>query len=109
MAHDPRVGEEARHVARSEARDLHDVEACEAAPECVALPEDREPGEARLEALQADLLEQAHIVRGGKAPLLVMVGEVLRSGGAPEAAELSVGAGQERGGRGRHGGSPEQS
>jgi len=96
VADDAGVGEEARHVARPEARDLLEVEPREGAAERVALPEDGEPGEAGLEPLEADLLEQAHVVRGRVAPFLVVVAEVLRSGDSPEAAELPVGAGEER-------------
>jgi hypothetical protein len=48
------------------------------AAEGVALAEDGQPGEAGLEALEAELLEEAAVVVDRPPPLGVVVGEELR-------------------------------
>jgi hypothetical protein len=48
------------------------------AAECVTLAEDREPAQAGLEAFEAQLLEQPVIVGDGHAPLVVVIGAILR-------------------------------
>ena len=70
----------------AEPRDPLEVEAGERLPEVVALPQDRQPGEARLEPLEHELLEQAAVVVDREAPLGVVVGLVLGRRRAPEAA-----------------------
>jgi hypothetical protein len=98
VPHDPRIAEQARHVARAHARDGVDLEAAEGAPEVLPLPEDRDPGEPGLEALEAELLEEPAVVRHGEAPLAVVVGEVGRLGAGPRAARHAVVAAQHAGG-----------
>jgi hypothetical protein len=66
------------------------VEAGERAAERVPLPQDRQPREARLEPFEADLLEEPPIVRDGNPPLLVVVGDVVLVGPAPEAARTAI-------------------
>ena len=51
---------------------------------------DRQPGEARLEPLEHELLEQAAVVVDREAPLGVVVGLVLGRRRAPEAAGDAV-------------------
>lgn len=69
------------HVALVALGDGSDVEAREGRAEVLALGEDRAPAQPGLEALQAQLLEQAPVVGDGKDPLAVVVGEELP--GAP--------------------------
>jgi len=87
---DPRVGQQARHVACPEARHLRRIEAGERAAERLALPQDREPRESRLEPLETDLLEEPAIVRDGTPPLVVVIGDVVLLRPAPEAAGTPV-------------------
>ena len=105
MADDAGVGEEPGHVLLAEARDLVEIEAGEAFPEILALPEDRQPGQARLEALEADLLEQAKIVRDRTAPFAIVIDGIVGRARAPEAALPAVFAG-DQGFAFRHGGDP---
>ena len=79
MADDARVREQALDVARAEPGDPVDVEVVEGGAEVLALGEDGPPAQARLEALQAELLEQTAVVADRKAPFGVVVGEELRS------------------------------
>jgi hypothetical protein len=101
---DAGVAEQPGHVARSHARHGVDLEIPEGAPEVRPLAEDREPGEAGLEALEAELLEEPAIVGDREAPLLVVVGAVERVAAAPAAARDAVlsarDAGREPGGHG---------
>ena len=61
-----------------------------AAPERLALAQDRQPREAGLKPLEAQLLEQPHVIGDGKAPLAVVVGAVLGSRAGPPAAGDAV-------------------
>ena len=70
--------------------DLVEIEAGEGAAEILALAEDRQPGEAGLEALEADLLEEADVVGDRPAPFAVVIGAILGRAVAPEAALLAV-------------------
>src|SRR5690606_23030226 len=90
MTHDPRVFQEARHVAIGEARHAVDVEPVKGRAEALTFGQDRAPAEPRLKPLQAQLLEQSSVVSDGEAPLAVVVVEKLRSGAAPAAAGLAV-------------------
>src|SRR5580704_1291447 len=95
VAHDPRVREQALDVALAEAGDAPEVEAGEGRPERVALAQDRQPRQARLKALEAQLLEQPHVVGNREAPLCVVIGEVLGSRARPPAARDRVRARQQ--------------
>src|SRR4029078_1905502 len=78
-------------VALAEAGDLVEVEAGEGAAERLALAQDREPGEPRLEPLERELLDQPYVVGDGQPPLVVVVraiGGVLPS--APPAPRDAV-------------------
>jgi hypothetical protein len=104
MAHDALVLQQPLHVARTEARHLVDVKVCERLAEILALGEDRAPAQPRLEAFEAQLLEQAAVVLDREAPLIVVIRQVLRRGQAPSASQLAIGSG-ECGGHGRSVGS----
>lgn len=93
VAHDACVGQQAGDVAVRVAGDAVEIEAMEGAAEVVALGEDGAPAQAGLEALQAQLFEQAPVVIYRKTPFGVVVGEELGRGAAPAAARLAVGAG----------------
>jgi hypothetical protein len=93
VAHDAGVLQQAVDLGRAPAGQHVDVEAGEGAAKVLALFQDGPPAQAGLKALQAQLLEQAPVVGDGKAPFAVVVGQVLRRGQAPVAAQLAVGAG----------------
>ncbi len=86
MADDARVAEQPLDVARLEPRDALELEIGEAFAKSLALAQDREPAQARLEALEADLLEQAAVVGDRESPLAVVVGDVELVIAAPPAA-----------------------
>jgi hypothetical protein len=81
VADDAPVGEQPLHVGRAEAGHRGRVETGERGPERLALAEDRQPGQPGLESLQAQLLEQPHVVPLRDAPLVVVVRPVV--GGRP--------------------------
>ena len=83
---DARVAHQPLDPRRGVARDPGRLEAVEGAPEVVALAQDGDPGEARLEAVEEQLLEERAAVALGNAPLLVVVGDVERIGPRPQAA-----------------------
>src|SRR6476620_1987813 len=85
MADDPRIAEQPLDVALAEARDALGIEAGEATPERLALAEDGDPGESRLEPLEAQALVEAALVAHRPPPLVVVVGDVLRVGRRPAA------------------------
>ena len=74
---DPRVPEQSLHVAVVEPRDPIEIEALEGCAEILAFDENRAPTQARLEALQAQLLVQSPTVCDGKAPFRIVVVEEL--------------------------------
>ena len=90
MADDPRVRKQPVDISVVIAGDLPRIEAIEGAPEVVALAQDRQPRQAGLEALQAQLLEQPPVVVDRVAPLVVVVRAVQRVAGRPPAARPAV-------------------
>jgi hypothetical protein len=76
------------HVALAEARDAFGIEALERSAKRLALPQDRQPREPRLEALEAEPLVDAALVGDRAAPLLVVVAEVGRVTRRPAADEV---------------------
>src|SRR6185503_15069756 len=78
-------------IARAESRDAIDVEFRERRAEVRSLPEDRQPAQAGLESLEADLLEQSPIVGHRPAPLLIVIRDVERITGRPPATGETVG------------------
>ncbi len=69
------------------ARDQRRVEAVEGALEIRALAQDGDPGEAGLEAVQDQLLEQLAVALDRHAPFLVVIGDIERVAAAPGAAD----------------------
>ncbi len=86
MAHDAGVGEGARHLRLAPAGEARGVEAVERGAEVLALPQDRQPAQPGLEAVEHELGEQRPAVGLGPAPLVVVIGDVERVGAAPRAA-----------------------
>ena len=66
------------------------IEAGEGPPEALPLAEDRQPRQPGLEALEADLLVEPHVVDHRAAPLVVVVRLVVRRRNAPPAAGPAV-------------------
>ena len=85
MAHNPGVGEEAGDVFFAEFSDQVWIEPGERHPKGGPFPKDGQPGEAGLESLETQLLEQHVILGGGPAPLEVVVGDIFRAGRPPAA------------------------
>lgn len=90
VTHDPHVAEQPLHVARSEARHDAGIETGEGNAEVLALAQDRDPCETGLETLEADLLEQAHIVGDRTRPFAVVVVDVQRIVAGPPAPRSAV-------------------
>jgi hypothetical protein len=104
MAHDASVADERVHTPRREARDALEVEARERASEGLSLAEDSQPAQTRLEAFEADFLEQPMIVGDRTSPLGVVVRPVVFTTDAPPASWPAVGSGEHVRGASRHGG-----
>ncbi len=85
MTDDRGVREQPLDVALSEAGDPFRVEVAKGLPEALALAQDRQPGQPRLEALERQPLVKAPLVPDRPAPFLVVVGEVERIGRLPAA------------------------
>src|SRR5690606_26156459 len=77
------------------ARHPGEVEPVEGAPEVLALAQDGEPGQPRLEAFQAELLEEPLVLGHRTAPLLVVIVLVVRQARLPPAAPQAVTAEQQ--------------
>ena len=60
--------------------------------EVPALAQDGDPRQAGLEPVEDELLEQRPVVIFGRAPLLVVIGDVERVGARPRATQEPVGA-----------------
>ena len=86
MADDAGILQQALDVALAHVGDAGDVEAVEDFAEAVALPEDGDPGEAGLEAFEAELLEEPVVGGDRTAPFVVVVGDVERVGAGPGTA-----------------------
>src|SRR5882672_8203979 len=81
IADDPRIGEQAIGVIRSEGGNAIDLEIRERSAKCRTLFEDRQPGQARLIYLEHEPLEQHALVGGAKAVFGVMIDTVDRMAG----------------------------
>src|SRR5208283_4590097 len=66
------------------------VESGEGSAEVLAFAQDGQPGQPGLEALEAEPLEDRRFAAHRAAPLLVVIGEVLRSAQTPGTAQLAV-------------------
>ena len=81
-------------VGLAELGDELGIEAGEGRPERLALAQDRDPRETRLERLEADPLVQAALVDDRAPPLLVVVARVQRIARAEAAKSLRRGIAQ---------------
>ena len=86
VAHDAGIAQQALDVGLVKRRHPLGVELGEGAPEGLALVQDGEPGQARLEAFQTQFLEQPALVGDRPAPFVIVVVPVQRCGLAPRAA-----------------------
>ena len=86
MADDRGVAEQTGDVGSAEARDRRGHETAKRAPEPVALAEDGQPRQARLESLERELLVERAIVERRPAPFVVVVVAIERIAVGPPAA-----------------------
>ena len=70
--------------------DALEIEAVERLAEILALPEDGQPGQSRLETFEADLLEQPDVVADRPAPFVVVIVAVELVIAGPGAAQRAV-------------------
>jgi hypothetical protein len=84
------VGQEPLDVALAEAGDDFRVESLEGGPKTLALPQNRQPREPGLEALQAEPLVDPTLARDRPAPFVVVVGLVERVGRLPATDQVST-------------------
>jgi hypothetical protein len=85
-ADDPGVGQQARNVARAEAGHAFGSEACKGPAKALALSQDGEPRQARLESVEHEVLPERAGVVDGDAPLFVVVSDEERVVTDPTAA-----------------------
>ena len=90
MAHDAGVIEKTGDIVVVVVRHDTEVEAVEGGPKVLSLAQDRDPGEAGLEPLEAELLEEPHIVDHRPAPLVVVVLVVVGGRAGPAATNDPV-------------------
>jgi hypothetical protein len=90
VPHDRGVAQQSLDVALPETGNALGVEALESGAKALALAQDRQPRQSRLEALETEPLVESALVRDGAAPLLVVVGVVERVGRLPAAFYVSV-------------------
>lgn len=92
VTYDSGIAEQAPHVPRGEARDLHGIEPRERAAVPVALVEDRLPREAGLCAFEDEQLEEPAVLVDGDTPLPIVVHDIARVGEVdPRAARNRAG------------------
>ena len=84
-ADDAGIGHQALDLRRAEARDRVRIKAGKGGAERLPLPEDRDPGEPGLEALQHQRLPEHPGIAHGHAPFRVVIGPVERIGADPGA------------------------
>ena len=106
VSDDAGIVEQAVDVVLVEVGDEPRVEAGEGSTEVFALAQDGQPRQAGLEALEAQLFEQAMIVGNAEAPFGVVIGEVVRGRGSPATDVLVVTCNQIC--HGRHRGIPDR-
>ncbi len=92
VSDDARIGHEASDVVLPELGDGAGLEVGKGCTEVLALAKDGQPAEARLEALQAQLLEQAPVIGDRSPPLRVVVRPVERVVAGPPAPGAVIGA-----------------
>src|SRR5690606_31537839 len=90
MADDAGIAEQPLDDARAHLRHARDLEAVEGLAEVLALSEDGEPAQPRLEPFETELFEQPCVGRDRPAPFLVVVADVNLLAPRPAAAMLPV-------------------
>ena len=95
MADDAGIGQQTFNVVPIEARHALRIEAGKRRAEVLALAQDGQPAQARLEAFEAELLEQAHVIADRPPPLVVVVVRVVGQVLLPGAAQHAVLAAQQ--------------
>src|SRR5262245_31860994 len=98
MSDDGRISQQPLHVAGPEPSHLLRHESSERTTERLALAKDRQPRRPRWEALEAELLVDAHVVDNRPPPLVIVVREVLRRRRRPCTSLQSVVAPHDVGG-----------
>src|SRR5439155_8254062 len=88
ISNDTLVSHQACNVGLAESRHFPHVEVFERLPEIVALAQDRNPAQPRLEALQHQHLEDLPVVMDRYSPHLVVILTVQRILPAPPAPQL---------------------
>ncbi len=69
---------------------LLEIETGKGGTEILALAQDRQPGQAGLKSLQADLFEEPDVIDDRPAPFLVMIALIFRQIAVPKAAVLAI-------------------
>ena len=90
MADDAGIAEQPLDLGLVEIGDLVEIETGESRAEILALAQDGQPGQAGLEAFEADLFEQPPIVGDRAAPFVVVIAAVERIAAVPGAAQPAV-------------------
>ena len=91
VAHDAGVEHQRLDLRLVEAGDHRRIEAREGLTEVLALAQDGDPGQARLEAVENEFFEQRPVVEFRHAPFRVVVRDIEGIGAGPPAAGLMVG------------------
>ena len=90
MADDAGIEQQAFDIGLVHGGDLGNVEAMKDLAEVFALAQDGDPGEAGLEAFEADLFEQARVGGDGAAPFVIVIMAIKRVLARPGAARQAV-------------------
>jgi hypothetical protein len=93
MSNDPDVVDESGNVIVGKSCHPLNVEACERTAEVFAFPQDREPTQTRLKALEADFFEQSRVVVHRASPFTIVVFDIQRIVTAPPTAQSTVAVG----------------
>src|SRR5215217_3171404 len=93
ISDDAWIIQQSRDVLLGERGDQLWLEFGECSPEVLPLAKDRDPGQPRLERLQGHALIDPLHTCDWSAPLLVVVGQILRSRQCPRAAQKAIRAG----------------
>ena len=88
IAHNAGVGHETSHVLGAVAGNALGVEGMEGGAKVFPLAQDGQPRQARLEALEHQLLKQRALIGLGYAPFLVVVARILGIGDADPGTAL---------------------
>ena len=90
MADDAGIEQQALDVCLIHGGDLGDIEAVKHFSKAFPLAQDGDPGQPRLETLEADLLEQPRIRRNGATPFAVMIVAIKRIIAGPGATRQAI-------------------